>query len=182
MAAPTSRIVGHKEWAKGRKVDPRYPMDWRRKRVAAVLRRWEKPPVTTTPDKPEDIMATAAELRAIVREELAKERAALANAVWGYKQAPTREQAVAYLERLARLDILLTRVDANMATALTTLASIGAGEDIDVDEIVDRITAALPDPEQLTDAIVARLDPDVDRAVVLEVLRELLAVDRTEGA
>lgn len=28
------RIIGHKEWAKGRKGDPKYSMDWRRNQVA----------------------------------------------------------------------------------------------------------------------------------------------------
>lgn len=32
---PSSRVIGHKEYAAGRKVDPIYPMDWRRRRVDA---------------------------------------------------------------------------------------------------------------------------------------------------
>lgn len=32
---PTSRVIGHKEWAPGRKSDPLYDMGWRRSRVAA---------------------------------------------------------------------------------------------------------------------------------------------------
>jgi hypothetical protein len=32
---PVSRVIGHKDWAPGRKSDPLYSMSWRRSRVAA---------------------------------------------------------------------------------------------------------------------------------------------------
>ena len=33
---PVSRVIGHREWAPRRKVDPRYSMDWRRSTVGAI--------------------------------------------------------------------------------------------------------------------------------------------------
>lgn len=36
---PVYRLIGHKEYAAGRKSDPRYSMDWRRSRVAAFTPR-----------------------------------------------------------------------------------------------------------------------------------------------
>lgn len=36
---PAHRVIGHKEWAPGRKSDPTYSMDWRRSRVAAFTPR-----------------------------------------------------------------------------------------------------------------------------------------------
>jgi hypothetical protein len=33
---PVSRVIGHKEWAPGRKSDPTYDMNWRRACVAGV--------------------------------------------------------------------------------------------------------------------------------------------------
>jgi hypothetical protein len=33
---PVSRVIGHKEWAPGRKSDPTYDMNWRRAGVAAI--------------------------------------------------------------------------------------------------------------------------------------------------
>jgi hypothetical protein len=39
MALPASRVIGHKEYAAGRKSDPTYSMDWRRQRVAAFTPR-----------------------------------------------------------------------------------------------------------------------------------------------
>jgi hypothetical protein len=36
---PSSRVIGHKEYAAGRKVDPIYAMNWRRDRVANFVPR-----------------------------------------------------------------------------------------------------------------------------------------------
>lgn len=33
---PVARVIGHREWAPGRKVDPRYDMNWRRNGVAGI--------------------------------------------------------------------------------------------------------------------------------------------------
>jgi DNA-binding transcriptional MerR regulator len=33
---PISRVIGHREWAPGRKTDPAYDMDWRRAGVAGI--------------------------------------------------------------------------------------------------------------------------------------------------
>jgi hypothetical protein len=39
---PISRVIGHREWAPGRKVDPTYDMDWRRAGVAGIRPRGQK--------------------------------------------------------------------------------------------------------------------------------------------
>lgn len=44
-----SNVVGHREWAPGRKSDPRYDMGWRRARVAAVSTGSGRPPTPSTP-------------------------------------------------------------------------------------------------------------------------------------
>lgn len=51
MLSPT-RVIGHKEWAKGRKSDPTYDMAWRRGRVATFV-----PRTGTTPPEDDDFMA-----------------------------------------------------------------------------------------------------------------------------
>jgi N-acetyl-anhydromuramyl-L-alanine amidase AmpD len=43
-----SNVVGHREWAPGRKSDPRYDMGWRRSRVAAVSTGGGSAPVPST--------------------------------------------------------------------------------------------------------------------------------------
>lgn len=39
---PVSRVIGHREWAPGRKIDPRYDMNWRRTGVATVRPRFSR--------------------------------------------------------------------------------------------------------------------------------------------
>jgi hypothetical protein len=48
---PAARVFGHREWAPGRKSDPRYDMGWRRSRVA-VIGRSGSPAPAPTPDPP----------------------------------------------------------------------------------------------------------------------------------
>lgn len=48
---PLSHVVGHREWAPGRKTDPRYDMAWRRACVAAVTPRGD--PAPTPPPAPD---------------------------------------------------------------------------------------------------------------------------------
>lgn len=39
MPVDASRVIGHREWAPGRKSDPTYNMDWRRAGVAGIVPR-----------------------------------------------------------------------------------------------------------------------------------------------
>ncbi len=48
----TSWLLGHREWAPGRKSDPRHSMDWRRQRLRTVLARWTAPTTTPAPAQP----------------------------------------------------------------------------------------------------------------------------------
>ncbi|HEY9354627.1 MAG TPA: N-acetylmuramoyl-L-alanine amidase [Nocardioides sp.] len=46
---PVSRVIGHKEWAPGRKSDPTYDMNWRRAGVAGIVPRGSVEPQTPAP-------------------------------------------------------------------------------------------------------------------------------------
>lgn len=102
MPLPASRLIGHKEygntppggWA-GRKQDPQYDMDWRRKRVAAFK------PRTAAPTPPEDDV-TQDDIKAIAAEVIAELRKAdlsadaggaqtLPNLLWQAHQAVTKD-------------------------------------------------------------------------------------------
>ena len=48
---PVHRLIGHKEWAPGRKSDPVYAMSWRRSRVAAFQPLEEDPLAGYTPEQ-----------------------------------------------------------------------------------------------------------------------------------
>lgn len=54
---PVARLIGHKEWAPGRKSDPRYSMDWMRGLVAAFRPR---------PAPEDDVPLTKTDVDAVV--------------------------------------------------------------------------------------------------------------------
>jgi len=67
---PVHRLIGHKEYAAGRKSDPVYDMNWRRGRVANFTGGAPAPAATREWDE----MASKAEIKDAVREVLGEER------------------------------------------------------------------------------------------------------------